>query len=343
MSGSKQIANLRDQLAELENTPAPRTLTEANPVTQGIANLLRGAFKSAPVLKPNATINMVDNATGKAVEYRLIDGDWFKFPNGKKTAVTHGSQEALDAEAAALKKPGNLGSSKGFVGKTFEEAWADPEIKRKIILKGIEYAQEMPWYFVRAASGVSFGINLVEFQRAMQNHDTEKMWSSGGETVFRGMGVFFPKTEVGLQLVKWAVQYAYETYQKEKFTEQEEKFVREEAKRLYLAGTPPDPTKIPEKYLPRIKNDYERWQKEKPVSPGAAGPSGAPAASPAPTSAASPTSAPASSAAAPASSAAAPASPAASGTPTATPTSAAPSGNEAEELRAMLKAAGLGK
>jgi hypothetical protein len=272
---------------------------------------------------------MIDPSVGKAVEYRLIDGDWFKFPNGKKTAVTHGSQEALDAEAAALKKSGNLGSSKGFVGKTFEEAWADPEIKRKIILKGIEYAQAMPIGFVRVASGVSASINFVEFQRAMQNHDTEKMWSSGGETVFRGMGVVFPKTEIALQLAKWAVQYGYETYQKEKFTEEEEKFVREEAKRLYLAGTPPDPTKIPEKYLPRIKNDYERWQKEKPVKPGGAGPSGTPAPSAATSAAAAPTSSSET--------------PAPAASSSAEPAAPAPTGKDAEELRAMLKAAGLGK
>jgi hypothetical protein len=334
MSGSKQIANIRDQLAALENTPAPQSLTEANPITQGISNMLRGAFKSAPKLKPNATINMVDNATGKAVEYRLVDGDWFKFPNGKKTAVTHGSQEALDAEAAALKKPGNLASSTGVVGKTFEEAWADPEIKRKIMLNGIDYAQKMPWAFVRIGSGMMAGVNLVEFLRAMQNNDTEKFWSSGGDTLFRAMGIFFPKTEIGLQLAMWAFRYGYEQFQKEKFTEAEEKFVQEEAKKLYLAGTPPDPQKIDAKYFPRIKNDYERWQKQKPIGPGAAGPSGAPAPAPA----ASETPNPSAASAAPAPSAST-----AGGTPTAAPTSAAPSGNEAEELRAMLKAAGLGK
>jgi hypothetical protein len=150
-------------------------------------------------------------------------------------------------------------------------------------------------------------------------------------------------------LAKWAIQYAYETYQKEKFTEAEEKFVREEAKRLYLAGTPPDPTKIPEKYLPRIKNDYERWQKEKPVRPGAAGPSGAPAAAPAaPAASGTPTPSAASSSAAPASPASgtptpSAASSAAPASPAAAPPTSAPSGNDAEQLRAMLKAAGLGK
>lgn len=343
MSGSKQIATLRDRLTALENNLSPQTVSEANPITstaakalQGIADVggkavqgVKNLFKAK--LKPDATA-VIEFTPGKPVQFKLENGIWKRVDrNGNLKVAT--TVEAEAAEAAALKdvrqhataaSPQHAPSTvtptqPGVTGTAAQTIAGSPEMTKAIGSAIIRYSTNVlsrPGQ--RAAYAFFTAYEFAEWKNAKQNHDEKKQTELERHLVRDVLGLVFPfTTTAGLIAME-----LFSQRMNSPFTKDDEEYIAKTVAELNKNNTPPDPAKIEAKYYERIKNDYDKLQQQKgSAKPAASTPAAAatPAASNPP-----PASTPATPAAA---------------TPTPAPTR--PTAGTDEELRAMLKAAGL--
>jgi len=345
MSGSKQIANLRDQLTALENTPSSQTVTEAIPglglavkyggkVVQGINNLFK------PKLKPDATAAL-ELIPGKPIQFKLENGIWKKVDrNGNLKVATTAEAEA--AEAAALKDarqhataaspqhaPAPATTQPGAAGGAANATMPDLSTLAKtaeVVKQATELASKLTRYIGLGLAG----FNSREFSIASEKGDYEGMERAGLWALAGAVGFVAPKTTMAMATTAAVLGLTVKIWGSKPFTEEEKQKIKETASFYYGEGKPLDPTKIDPKYFEAVKKQYDEYQKNPKPTGGAAKPptaTGSPAASGTPAAASTST-----------------VTPVAATTSAATsPVTSTPTSNDAEELRAMLKAAGLGK
>jgi len=297
MSGSKQIANLRDQLTALENSPSPQPQTEAtNPITAGIAGAakvggravqgIKNLFK--PTLKADARAAVEIN--GKPVEFRLENGIWKKVDrNGNLKVASTADAEA--AEAAALKDvrqhataaspqhaaPTPAAAPGGAPGAPAAAA-ATAQASSLDLLNSLKQAWLRRRKYFRVGYLFLSANDVANWQNAFQNHDEEGQIKYVKKLVIDVLGIPFPFTTTAVQLAwQW-----YQNKLNEPFTQEDEAYVAKTVAELVKNNTPPDPNKIDARFYERIKNDYNKQKQT-----GAAKPTTSTAAASTPASAAS--------------------------------------------------------
>jgi hypothetical protein len=367
MSGSKQIANLRDQLTALENTPSPQPLTEANPITTGIAKYggkavqgIKNLFK--PTLKSDARAALEIN--GKPVEFRLENGIWKKLDrSGNLKVASTAEAEAAEAKALADVRQHATATSSQHAAPTSPTpaapaaAAASPSILRSVLSRfGIgnnsEAATKVMFHKTQIGKvvfGGALGIGAPGFYEAITETppNMKKLVLFGLETLAGALGV-------GINPLGLAVAgAAYYLWAQDPLTEEEKQNLDKIADEYIKSGKTPDPKTDQRISDPKLLKGFKAVYELKKKSTGTTPAAGTTTQTSAASSQATPTSSTPSAAQATPAAAAAQATPAAAAaqSPTQTasnpasseppPTKAASTTNDAEELRAMLKAAGM--